>query len=93
MHHTRGHGHVCQHCRLEEVALVADAITARLNGSTFLCRIAGERFHRTDPARIRHWTHPGGRVHAVPDLQRLGATDKAFDELVVNLFLDREPRG
>src|SRR6185437_5041199 len=82
--------HAGDNRRLEEVALVADAVAAGRDLAALADRILQHTFDRRDAAIIGQRAHSGIRIEAVANLDRLRALDELLDELVVDAFLDQE---
>ncbi len=83
-------GHVRQHGRLEEVALVADALAAGRHLRTLVLRVGHERLDGVDAARVGQRTHAAVGFHAVTHLGLVGDVDELADELVVDLVVHEE---
>ena len=60
--------HVGQHRRLEEIALVADALAAGRDLGALGHRVGDEPLHGVDPAAVAERPHAGVSVKPVADL-------------------------
>ncbi len=92
VHGARILRHIGYDRRLEEVALVADAVTAGGDGGALGLGVLHHLLDGADATRIGQRTHLAILVHAVADLDGLGTGGELFDELVIDALLHQETR-
>jgi Aldehyde dehydrogenase family len=93
VHHAGILRHIGQYRRLEEIALVADAMTTGLNLRAMLRGVADECLHCRNAPSVRHRPHRGAGVESIANLHRLAVLHKAIDELVIHPLLNQRVTG